>query len=96
MPWLVSTKTGDKFAASMNDNCGQITTSVANSSVSTPQIANIGLNVRNKNGLDSQCCGSGFGIRDWVPFLPQDPGSGMGESQHPDPGSGMNNLDHIF
>ncbi len=24
------------------------------------------------------------------------PGSGMGESQHPDPGSGMNNPDHIF
>ena len=24
------------------------------------------------------------------------PGSGMGESQHPDPGSGMNNSDHIF
>ena len=31
-------------------------------------------------------------IRDWVPFWPLDPGSGMGESQHPDPGSGMNNL----
>ncbi len=25
-------------------------------------------------------------IRDWVPFWPLDPGSGMGESQHPDPG----------
>jgi hypothetical protein len=24
------------------------------------------------------------------------PGSGMGESQHPDPGSGMNNPDHIL
>jgi hypothetical protein len=24
------------------------------------------------------------------------PGSGMGESQHPDPGSGMNIPDHIF
>ncbi len=24
------------------------------------------------------------------------PGSGMGESHHPDPGSGMNNPDHIF
>jgi hypothetical protein len=24
------------------------------------------------------------------------PGSGMGESQHPDPGTGMNNPDHIF
>jgi hypothetical protein len=24
------------------------------------------------------------------------PGSGMGESEHPDPGSGMNNPDHIF
>jgi hypothetical protein len=24
------------------------------------------------------------------------PGSGMGESQHPDPGSRMNNPDHIF
>ncbi len=24
------------------------------------------------------------------------PGSGMGESQHPDPGPGMNNRDHIF
>jgi hypothetical protein len=24
------------------------------------------------------------------------PGSGMGESQHPDPGSGINNPDHIF
>ena len=24
------------------------------------------------------------------------PGSGMGESQHPDPGSGMNNPDDIF
>ncbi len=33
-----------------------------------------------------QCCGSGSGIRDWVPFWPLDPGSGMGESQHPDPG----------
>ncbi len=41
-----------------------------------------------------QCCGSG--IRDWVPFWPQDPGSGMGESQHPDPGSGMNNTDIFF
>jgi hypothetical protein len=26
----------------------------------------------------------------------RDPGSWMGESQHPDPGSGMNNPDHIF
>jgi hypothetical protein len=43
-----------------------------------------------------QCCGSGSGIRDWVPFWPLDPGSGMGESQHQDPGSGMNNPDHIF
>ncbi len=42
-----------KFAAGINGNCGQITTSVANSSVSAPQIANIGLNVRNKNDLDS-------------------------------------------
>jgi hypothetical protein len=25
-----------------------------------------------------------------------DPGSGMGEGQHPDPGSGMNYPDHIF
>jgi hypothetical protein len=25
-----------------------------------------------------------------------DPGSGMGESHHPDPGSGMNNPDYIF
>jgi hypothetical protein len=40
----------------------------------------------------------GSGIRDWVLFDPwiRDPGSGMGESQHPDPGSGMNNPDHIF
>ncbi len=43
---------------------------------------------------NNQCCGSG--IRDWVPFLTLDPGSGMGESQHPDPGSGMNKPDHIF
>ncbi len=45
-----------------------------------------------------QCCGSGSGIRDWVPFYPwiRDPGSWMGESQHQDPGSGMNNPDHIF
>jgi len=33
--------------------------------------------------------GSGIGC-----FLT--PGSGMGESEHPDPGSGMNNPDHIF
>ncbi len=33
-------------------------------------------------------------IRDWVPFWPLDPGSGMGESQHP--GSGINNPDHFF
>jgi hypothetical protein len=26
----------------------------------------------------------------------RDPGSGMGESQHPDLGSGINNPDHIF
>jgi hypothetical protein len=26
----------------------------------------------------------------------RDPGSGMGECQHPDSGSGMNNPDHIF
>ncbi len=43
-----------------------------------------------------QCCGSGSGIPDWVPFWPLDPGSEMGESQHPDPGSGMNNPDNIF
>jgi hypothetical protein len=46
--------------------------------------------------LSCQCCESGSGIRDWVPFWPLDPGSGMGESQHQDPGSGMNNPDHIF
>ncbi len=28
-------------------------------------------------------------IRDWVLFWPLDPGSGMGESQHPDPESGI-------
>ena len=39
-----------------------------------------------------QCFGSG--IWDWVAFLT--PGSGMGESLHPDPGSGVNNPDHIF
>ncbi len=39
-----------------------------------------------------QCCGSG--IRDWVPFWPLDPGSGMGRKSAS--GSGMNNPDHIF
>ncbi len=39
--------------------------------------------------IQNQCCGSGSGIRDWVPSWPLDPGSGMGESQHPDPGSGI-------
>jgi hypothetical protein len=34
----------------------------------------------------NQCCGSGSGIRDWVPLWHLDPGSGMGESQDPDPG----------
>jgi hypothetical protein len=36
--------------------------------------------------------GSGIGRL----FDPLDPGSGMGENQHPDPGSGMNNPDHNF
>ncbi len=36
-----------------------------------------------------QCADPGLGA-----FLT--PGSGMGESQHPDPGSEMNNPDHIF
>jgi len=43
-----------------------------------------------------QCCGSGSGIGCFFDPWIQDPGSGMGESQHPDPGSGMNNPDHIF
>jgi hypothetical protein len=36
-------------------------------------------------------------IRIWdpVPFLPLDPGSGMGKNQDPDPGSGMYLPDHI-
>jgi hypothetical protein len=38
--------------------------------------------------------GSGIGCL-FDPWI-LDPGSGMGESQHPDPGSGMNNPDHIF
>jgi hypothetical protein len=38
--------------------------------------------------------GSGIGCL-FDPWI-RDPGSGMGESQHPDPGSGMNNPDHIF
>jgi hypothetical protein len=33
-----------------------------------------------------QCCGSGSGIRNPVPFLSLDPGSGIGkENQDPDP-----------
>jgi hypothetical protein len=38
--------------------------------------------------------GSGIGcfFDPWI----RDPGSRMGESQHPDPGSGMSNPDHIF
>ncbi len=64
------------------------------SSVTYPQAHYISL--KNFNVFCKQCCGSGSGIRDWVPFWPLDPGSGMGESQHSDPGSGMNNPDHIF
>jgi hypothetical protein len=45
--------------------------------------------------IPSKCYGKGSGIRDPVPFLPLDPGSGMGKNQDPDPGSGMNNPDHI-
>jgi hypothetical protein len=38
--------------------------------------------------------GSGIGglLDPWI----RDPGSGIGDSQHPDPGSAMNNPDHIF
>jgi hypothetical protein len=36
----------------------------------------------------------GSKIRDWVPFWPLDPGSGM--SRKSASGSGMNNPDHIF
>ncbi len=39
------------------------------------------------------CCGSGSEIWEPVPFLPLDPGSGMGKN--PGSGSGMNNPDHI-
>ena len=38
-----------------------------------------------------QCCGSGSGIRDPMPFWPLDPGSGTSKKS----GSGMNNPDHI-
>jgi hypothetical protein len=37
--------------------------------------------------VQNQCCGSGSGIRDPVPFWPLDPGSGIGFFRIPDPGS---------
>ncbi len=36
-----------------------------------------------------QCCGSGSGIRDWVPFWPLDPGSGIRDGRQSASGSGI-------
>ncbi len=43
------------------------------------------------NTSAGQCCGSGSGIRDPVPFWPLDPGSGLGFFRIPDSGSGIPN-----